>query len=72
MGKGLGYGELSREISLNNIERSFYNMEAKDERITQGLPARGCYFLCKAVHPHYLFQQVREGRAIDTENHIII
>lgn len=72
MGEGLGYGELPREISLNNIERSFYNMEAKNERIMQGLSARGCYFLCKAVHPHYLFQQVKGGCAIDTENLKII
>lgn len=36
LGKGIGYGELPREISLSEIERSFYHMEAKDERIMPG------------------------------------
>ena len=49
LGKGIGYGELPREISLNDIERSFYHMEAKDEWIMQDLPADVVIFSAKLL-----------------------
>ena len=49
LGKGIGYGELPREISLSEIERSFYHMEAKDERIMQDLPAEVVIFSAKLL-----------------------
>lgn len=49
LGKGIGYGDLPREITLDQIERSFYHMEAKDERIMQDLPADVVIFSAKLL-----------------------
>lgn len=39
LGKGIGFGDLSREITIDQVERTFYDLEEKDIRVMQDLPS---------------------------------
>ena len=38
IGKGIGFGEIPREISIDNIERTFYDMKYSEQNILKDLP----------------------------------
>lgn len=39
MGKGIGFGPVPREIAIEDIERTFYNMEPSEQNIMKDLPS---------------------------------
>ena len=47
MGKGLGFGEMPREIPLGEIERTFYNVGEKDLNIMRDLPTNVIVFAAR-------------------------
>lgn len=49
MGKGLGFGELPREISLSEIERTFYNIDLNGQNIMKDLPSEVVIFTAKII-----------------------
>ncbi|MBK0039399.1 PRD domain-containing protein [Enterococcus sp. S52] len=49
MGKGLGFGELPREISLSEVERSFYNIDLNGQNIMKDLPTEIVIFTAKII-----------------------
>ena len=49
MGKGVGFGEFPREILLSQIERSFYNINEKDQNVMRDLPPEVVLFTAKMM-----------------------
>ena len=49
MGKGVGFGEFPREIPLSQIERSFYNINEKDQNVMRDLPPEVVLFAAKMM-----------------------
>lgn len=49
MGKGLGFGDLPREISLSEIERTFYNIDLNGQNIMKDLPSEVVIFTAKIM-----------------------
>ena len=49
MGKGVGFGEFPREIPLSQIERSFYNIDEKDQNVLKDLPPDVVLFASKMM-----------------------
>ena len=38
IGKGIGFGEMPKDISINDIERTFYDMKYSEQNILKDLP----------------------------------
>ncbi len=49
MGKGVGFGEFPREIPLSQIERSFYNINEKDQNVMRDLLPEVVLFAAKMM-----------------------
>lgn len=47
LGRGLGFGTIPREISLVEVERTFYNIDENDQNLVQGLPTEVVAFTAK-------------------------
>ena len=49
MGKGLGFGKLPREVGLEEIERTFYNIDSSGQNIMRDLPAEVVILAAKVI-----------------------
>ena len=49
MGKGIGFGKLPRELSLDDVERTFYNVDERYFAAINDLPANVMEFSIRAV-----------------------
>ena len=49
LGKGLGFGEMPREISISKVERTFYNIDLSGQNIMRDLPAEVVLFTAKII-----------------------
>lgn len=49
LGKGIGFGDLPRELRLEEVEQTFYNLDSSSENIMRDLPAETVVFAAKIV-----------------------
>ncbi|MGN0974456.1 MAG: PRD domain-containing protein [Gemmiger sp.] len=49
MGKGVGFGQLPRELSLADVERTFYNMDNSSYALIQELPTEVVEFSARII-----------------------
>lgn len=49
MGKGIGFGDLPRELPLYQVERTFYDIDESGENVMRDLPAEVVIFSAKII-----------------------
>lgn len=49
LGKGVGFGDLPRELRLEEIERTFYDLDGSSENIMRDLPAEVVVFAAQII-----------------------
>lgn len=72
MGKGLGFGKIPREVSLGDIERTFYNIEDRYYKLVEEIPHEILSFAAEIVDiaQNELTYELNPNQSITLADHI--